>query len=100
MPYERQQIPNTCEACGTEFLGKSNAKYCSRACARRRQREQLAALAEARRHCPHCGKPLSPKSGRRRRRQASGRHDDAVPTPAGDRNAMQTIPYRWVTPYV
>jgi hypothetical protein len=86
MAYVKQRIPKTCGACGQGFLGKSNAKYCSRDCARRRQREQLAALAESRRHCPHCGKPLTPKSGRRR--QASGRHDGAVMTPAGDRHPM------------
>jgi hypothetical protein len=72
MAYVKQQIPKTCEACSTEFLGKSNAKYCSRDCARRRQREQLAALAEARRQCPHCGEPLTPKSGLRRPVNSSG----------------------------
>jgi hypothetical protein len=89
MAYVRQQIPKTCEVCGQGFRGKSNQKCCSRACARRRQREQLAALAEARRHCPHCGKPLTPKSGRRRRRPGGGRPDESAMTPAGDGNPMQ-----------
>ena len=89
MAYVKQRISKTCEACSTEFLGKSNQKYCSQDCARRRQREQLTALAEARRHCPQCGKPLTPKSGRRRRRPGGGRHDEAGLTPAGDRHPMQ-----------
>jgi hypothetical protein len=88
--YVRQQIPKTCGACGQGFRGKSNQKYCSRDCAQQRQREQLAALTESRRHCPHCGQPLSPKSGRRRQRPANGRHDETVMTPAGDRNPMRT----------
>jgi hypothetical protein len=69
MAYSKQQIPKICGVCGKRFLGKTNQKYCSRICAKRRQREQLAALAESRRECPHCHQPLLPKSGRRRRRQ-------------------------------
>jgi hypothetical protein len=73
MAYVKQQIPRICGYCGEGFLGKSNQKYCSRVCARQRQQEQLAALTESRRRCPHCDRPLTPKSGRRRRRHAGGR---------------------------
>jgi hypothetical protein len=76
MGYQRQQIPKVCGACGREFKGNSKQKYCSRECARRRQKEQLAALAAYRRRCPHCGKQLGPMSGKHRVRISA-----AAPTP-------------------
>jgi hypothetical protein len=76
MAYQRQQIPKVCGVCGREFKGHTKQKYCSRECAGRRQREQLAALAEYRRKCPHCGGKLGPMSGKHRVRNGT-----AAPTP-------------------
>jgi hypothetical protein len=71
MDYQRQQIPKVCGVCDREFKGNTKQKYCSRECARRRQREQLAALAEYRQKCPHCGGQLGPMSGKRRVRNGA-----------------------------
>jgi hypothetical protein len=72
MGYQRQQLPKVCGACGREFRGNSKQKYCSRECGRRRQKEQLAALAAYCRKCPHCGEQLGPMSGKRRVRGGAG----------------------------
>jgi hypothetical protein len=89
MPYRKKRVSKTCGVCNAEFQGKSNQKYCSPACARHRQKEQLADLAEYRSRCPKCGHVLTPKSGRRRKHPTSGpearpiRQDTkAVTTPA------------------
>ena len=66
MGYQKQQIAKVCGACGQDFAGSSKQKYCSRRCAARRQKEQLAALAAYRKTCPHCGKPIGPMSGKHR----------------------------------
>jgi hypothetical protein len=71
MGYTRQQIPKVCGVCGREFKGNTKQMYCSRECARRRQKEQLAALAEFRRKCPHCGELIGPMGGKRRARNGA-----------------------------
>jgi hypothetical protein len=76
MGYQRQQIPKVCGVCDREFKGNTKQKYCSWECARKRQKEQLAALAAYRRKCPHCGAQLGPMSGKRRLRNGAG-----APTP-------------------
>jgi hypothetical protein len=63
MGYTRQPIA---KVCGREFKGNTKQKCCSRECARRRQKEQLAALAAYRRTCPHRGEQLGPMSGKHR----------------------------------
>ena len=68
MGYQRQQIAKVCDVCKRDFSGNSKQKYCSRECARKKQKEQLAALAEYRRKCPHCGKPIRPMSGKQRQK--------------------------------
>jgi hypothetical protein len=50
--------------CKREFKGNSKQKYCWRVCVARKQKEQLAALAEYRKTCPHCGELIRLKSGR------------------------------------
>jgi hypothetical protein len=69
MGYRKQQIAKVCGVCEKDFLGSNKQKYCSRECAAKKQKEQLAALAEYRRKCPHCGKQIGPKSGRHRVRK-------------------------------
>jgi hypothetical protein len=71
MGYQRQQIPKVCDVCGREFMGNTKQKYCSRVCARKWQKEQLAALAAYRRKCPHCGELIGSMSGKRRVRNGS-----------------------------
>jgi hypothetical protein len=66
MGYKRQQIAKVCDVCKRDFKGNNKQKNRSRECACKRQKEQLAALAEYRRKRPHCGEPLGPMSGRRR----------------------------------
>ena len=61
MGYQRQQIA---KVCGRDFKGNSKQKYCWRVCVARKQKEQLAALAEYRKTCPHCGELIRLKSGR------------------------------------
>jgi hypothetical protein len=68
--YQKQQIAKVCGVCEKDFLGNGKQKYCSRECADKKQREQLAALAEYRRKCPHCGKQIEPKSGKHKTRKA------------------------------
>jgi hypothetical protein len=68
MAYKRQQIAKVCDVCKRDFTGNTKQKYCSRECAGKKQKEQLTALAEYRRKCPHCGEPISPKSGKHRPR--------------------------------
>jgi hypothetical protein len=75
MSYKRQQIAKVCEVCKRNFKGSSKQKYCSRECAAKKQKEQLAALAEYRRKCPHCGEPIGPMRGKLRLRK-----DAAAPT--------------------
>jgi hypothetical protein len=76
MGYKRQQIAKVCDVCKRDFKGNTKQKYCSRECAARKQKEQLANLAEYRRKCPHCGEPIGPMSGQRRVRNGA-----AAPTP-------------------
>jgi hypothetical protein len=71
MGYKRQQIVKVCAVCKRDFKGNSKQKYCSRGCAAKKQKEQLAALAEYRKKCPHCGEPIGPMSGRRRARNGA-----------------------------
>jgi hypothetical protein len=71
MGYQRQQIAKVCGVCERDFKGSSKQKYCSRECAAKKQKEQLAALAEYRKRCPHCGKQIGPRSGKRRVRIGS-----------------------------
>jgi hypothetical protein len=66
MGYQRQQIPKVCGVCWREFRGNTKQKYCSRECAHKRQKVQLAALAAYRSKCPHCGEPIGPMSGKHR----------------------------------
>ncbi len=69
MPYRKQQITKVCGVCNRDFLGNSKQKYCTPECAAKKQKEQLAALAEYRRKCPHCGNQIGPKSGKHRARK-------------------------------
>ena len=78
MGYQKQQIAKVCEVCKGDFKGNSKQKYCSRECARKRQKQQLAALAEYRKKCPHCGEQLGPMTGKHRVRNGA-----ADPTVAG-----------------
>jgi hypothetical protein len=71
MAYQRQQIAKVCDVCKKDFRGSTKQKYCSRECAGKKQKEQLTALADYRRKCPHCGEPIGPKSGKRRNRDAT-----------------------------
>jgi hypothetical protein len=101
MGYQRQQIA---KVCGRDFKGNSKQKYCSRECARRRQRAPLAALAAYRRTCPHCGGQLWPMSGKRRLRNGAGdltpcsqggedgRAKAAAPTAAGVNGDGLSVP--------
>jgi hypothetical protein len=77
MGYKRQQIAKVCDVCKRDFKGNTKQKYCSRECAARRQKEQLAALTEYRKTCPHCGEPIGPASGRHRNRKVT-----VAPTPS------------------
>jgi hypothetical protein len=55
MGYQRQQLAKVRGLWKRDFQGCSKQKYCSRECARKRQKEQLAALVEYRRKCLHSG---------------------------------------------
>lgn len=68
MTYKRQQMPRICDVCKRSFSGNGKQKYCSRECAGKKQKEQLAALAEYRKKCPHCGEPIAPMSDKSRQR--------------------------------
>ncbi len=65
--------PTICAVCGKPYTPRTNARYCSQACAKVRQAQQLAAHAERRRlarqplpprPCAVCGLPLTPKHAR------------------------------------
>lgn len=62
-----------CDVCGKEFEAKGKKKFCGEACAKVRQLQQLAALAEKRKGsvgwkktgktCLICQEPFMPKKG-------------------------------------
>ena len=87
MVYQRQQIATVCGVCKRDFKGNSKQKYCSREYAARKQKEQLAALAEYRKKCPHCGELIGPMSGKHRGRNIAV--SLTLPSLEGDGQASQ-----------